>query len=95
MWIEDLAKFHALWQPGRLFSRAQVVVLSQVFVVHRLNQVPFVSNDTFKKVRLGRDDVIKKKSANANSTSADANTSAAGAPGSALPGLPSIPGLGQ
>ena len=54
-----------------------------------------VANDTFKKVRLGRDDVVKKKSANANSTSADANTSAAGAPGSALPGLPSIPGLGQ
>jgi len=54
-----------------------------------------VANDTFKKIRLGRGDVIRKKSANAKSTSADANSSAAGAPGSSIPGLPSIPGAGQ
>jgi hypothetical protein len=54
-----------------------------------------VANDTFQKVRLGRNDVVKKKSANANSTSADANSSAVGAPGSGLPGLPSIPGISQ
>jgi len=54
-----------------------------------------VANDTFQKVRLGRNDVVRKKSANANSTSADAHSSAVGAPGSGLPGLPSIPGISQ
>jgi hypothetical protein len=54
-----------------------------------------VANDTFQKVRLGRNDVVRKKAANANSTSVDANSSAAGVPGSGLPGLPSIPGVSQ
>lgn len=50
-----------------------------------------VSNDTFQKVRLGKDDVFKKKDAKA----ADKDTSAAGAPGTAVPGLPTLPGAGQ
>ncbi|MGD9636381.1 MAG: DUF4340 domain-containing protein [Pirellulales bacterium] len=50
-----------------------------------------VSNDTFKKVRLGEKDVVKEKGQDA----AGAKSSAAGAPGSAVPGLPSLPGLGK
>ena len=53
-----------------------------------------VANDTFQKVRLGRNDVIKKKAAG-EPASAGGNTSAAGAPGTALPGLPALPGAGQ
>lgn len=49
-----------------------------------------VSNDTFKKVRLGRQDVVKEKAA--EPASAAGQNSAAGAPGSAVPGLPSLPG---
>jgi hypothetical protein len=49
-----------------------------------------VSNDTFQKIRLGRGDVIKKKDATKK-----ADASAAGAPGTAVPGLPSLPGAGQ
>lgn len=47
-----------------------------------------VSNDTFKKVRLGKQDIVKEK----GKEPASAN-SAAGAPGSAVPGLPAIQGL--
>jgi hypothetical protein len=49
-----------------------------------------VSDETFKKVRLGKNDVVQKKGAPA---SAGGNNSAAGAPGSAIPGLPGFPGL--
>lgn len=45
-----------------------------------------VSNDTFKKVRLGKKDVVKVKENDA------ATNSAAGAPGTAVPGLPVLPG---
>jgi len=50
-----------------------------------------VSNDTFKKVRLRKDEVIKKKDAKAE----DEKASAAGAPGTAVPGLPSLPGAAK
>ena len=49
-----------------------------------------VSNDTFQKVRLGKNDVVKAKA-----KEGDAANSAAGAPGSAVPGLPSLPGAGN
>jgi hypothetical protein len=49
-----------------------------------------VSNDTFQKVRLGKNDVVKAKV-----KEGDAANSAAGAPGSAVPGLPSFPGAGN
>jgi hypothetical protein len=51
-----------------------------------------VSDETFKKVRLGKDDVIQKKSA---PPAAAGQNSAAGAPGSAIPGLPPLPGAGN
>jgi Domain of unknown function (DUF4340) len=51
-----------------------------------------VSDETFKKVRLGKDDVVQKKGEPA---SAGGNNSPAGAPGSPMPGLPSFPGIGQ
>jgi hypothetical protein len=60
-----------------------------------------VSNDTFQKIRLSRDDVIKTKDVEVDageSAAADgesAGASAAGAPGTSVPGLPSIPGAGQ
>ncbi|MEX2092602.1 MAG: DUF4340 domain-containing protein [Pirellulales bacterium] len=54
-----------------------------------------VSNDTFKKVRLGKDDVIKAKAAPGEPASAGGQNSAAGAPGTAVPGLPSLPGAGN
>jgi hypothetical protein len=54
-----------------------------------------VSNDTFKKVRLGKDDVIKTKVAPGEPASAGGPNSAAGAPGAAFPGLPSLPGAGN
>ena len=54
-----------------------------------------VSNDTFQKVRLGRNDVIKKKAAAGEPASAGGESSAAGAPGTAVPGLPSLPGTGN
>ena len=54
-----------------------------------------VSNDTFQKIRLGRNDVVKKKDDTGEGASADGLNSAAGAPGTALPGLPSLPGAGQ
>ena len=50
-----------------------------------------VSNDTFQKVRLSRDDVIKKKGAPGEPASAGGQNSPAGAPGTAIPGLPSLP----
>jgi hypothetical protein len=52
-----------------------------------------VSNDTFQKIRLSRDDVIKKKEAKpaaGEPAAAGAGTSPAG-----VPGLPSIPGTGS
>jgi hypothetical protein len=52
-----------------------------------------VSNDTFQKIRLSRDDVIKKKGTDESAT--EGGASAAGAPGMGVPGLPSIPGVGQ
>jgi len=47
-----------------------------------------VSNDTFKKVRLGKKDIVKEKAKEGETAN-----SAAGAPGTAVPGLPSIPGV--
>jgi hypothetical protein len=49
-----------------------------------------VSNDTFQKIRLGRDDVIQKKETD-EPTAAD-GASAVGVPGDVVPGLPTIPG---
>jgi hypothetical protein len=50
-----------------------------------------VSNDTFQKIRLGRNDVVKKKAAEGEPASAGGE-SAPAASGFTLPGLPSIPG---
>lgn len=55
-----------------------------------------IPNDVFKKIHLGRDDVIKAKEAEeADGEQADgaADQSPLGAPGSPVPGLPSLPGL--
>jgi hypothetical protein len=46
----------------------------------------------FNKVRLGRDGVIKKKSAQEEAAGA---ANPAGFPGTTIPGLPEIPGAGQ
>jgi hypothetical protein len=54
-----------------------------------------VSNDTFQKVRLGKSDVVKEKAINGEPASAGGKSSAAGTPGSAVPGLPSFPGAGD
>jgi hypothetical protein len=54
-----------------------------------------VSNDTFQKVRLGKSDVVKEKAINGEPASAGGKSSAAGTPGSAVPGLPSFPGAGN
>jgi len=54
-----------------------------------------VSDDVFQKIRLGLDDVIKKKEATDESDSANGESSDAasnfGAPGTPIPGLPEIP----
>lgn len=55
-----------------------------------------VANDVFNKIRLGKDDVIKTKEQPAAAESAeDSGTSAVGAPGTAIPGLPTIPGASE
>jgi hypothetical protein len=48
-----------------------------------------VDNDVFNKIRLGREGVVKKKAAK---ESGDKAANPAGAPGTAIPGLPKIPG---
>ena len=52
-----------------------------------------VDNDVFNKIRLGREGVIKKKAAKEGGATDPANP--AGLPGSAIPGLPNIPGAGK
>jgi hypothetical protein len=54
-----------------------------------------VSNDVFKKVRLGLDDVVKKKDKKDDKAADKKDSSAAGLPGQSIPGLPSIPGAGR
>jgi hypothetical protein len=54
-----------------------------------------VSNDTFQKVRLNRNDVIKKKDAPGEPASAGGQNNPAGLPGGAIPGFPSLPGAPQ
>jgi hypothetical protein len=49
-----------------------------------------VDNDVFNKIRLGRDGVVKKKAAKDAAATNPANP--AGLPGTAIPGLPPIPG---
>lgn len=50
-----------------------------------------ISNDVFKKIRLGRDQLIVEKAADEEETTEpDPNASEFGAPGAAIPGLPSI-----
>jgi hypothetical protein len=53
-----------------------------------------VSNDVFQKVRLGSDDVIKKKDAKDDKSAGKKDASDAGLPGQSIPGLPNIPGAG-
>lgn len=53
-----------------------------------------VSNDTFQKVRLNRNDVIKKKG-EPGAPAAGAQQSPAGLPGGSIPGFPSLPGAPQ
>jgi hypothetical protein len=50
-----------------------------------------VDNEMFTKLRLSADDVIKKKEAKTDEEKKD-DVSAAGAPGTAIPGLPPLPG---
>lgn len=52
-----------------------------------------VSNDTFQKIRLKREDVIKKKVKEAES--GDSAPTAGDATNSSVPGLPSFPGIGN
>jgi hypothetical protein len=57
-----------------------------------------VADDVFKKIRLSRQDVIKKKEKkddDAKADSASGTTSDAVPPGGAIPGLPTIPGADQ
>ena len=50
-----------------------------------------ISNDVFKKIRLGRDElIIEKPSEEDTAAEADPNASQFGSPGAAIPGLPSI-----
>ncbi len=50
-----------------------------------------ISNDVFKKIRLGRDELIIDKPAEEEAAAeADPNASQFGSPGAAIPGLPSI-----
>ena len=54
----------------------------------------FVINDSvFRKIRLGRNEAIKKKDAPA--AEGEAANPATAAPGGAIPGLPQIPGVNQ
>lgn len=53
-----------------------------------------VSDETFKQVRLGKADIVKKKGEPAGEpASAGGKNSAAGAPGASIPGLPGLPSL--
>jgi hypothetical protein len=54
-----------------------------------------VSDDVFKKVRLGLDDVIKKKEAKEKAPEGTEGTSTETQTGTAIPGLPPIPGAQQ
>ena len=56
-----------------------------------------VSNDVFKKMRLGREDVITKSDASPEQSPAEPGTAAGpfGSPGGAVPGLPNLSGLGN
>ncbi|NOZ39945.1 MAG: DUF4340 domain-containing protein [Planctomycetes bacterium] len=49
-----------------------------------------ISNDVFKKIHLGRDEVIKKKESETEATDSNAGPGA-GAPTGGLPGLPNLP----
>jgi Domain of unknown function (DUF4340) len=53
-----------------------------------------VSNDVFQKVRLDREDAIKKKDAKDDKAGDKKGASSLGLPGQPIPGLPSIPGAG-
>ena len=54
-----------------------------------------VDNDVFTKIRLGRDQVIKKKDKKDEAADGKKNDeSALGLPGSMIPGLPGLPGNG-
>ena len=57
-----------------------------------------VDDEVFQKVRLSRDDVVKKKEkpkAEGEATPTEGATSESGAPGTAVPGLPEIPGVSE
>jgi Domain of unknown function (DUF4340) len=75
-----LDEYHALVEKGRKEVKDLNLRFGDWYFV--------VSNDTFKKIRLGKDEVVKKKD---DKAAAAKNTSAAGAPGAAIPGLPSLP----
>ena len=53
-----------------------------------------VANEVFNKIRLSKDDIVKKKAAGDEAAGAEAAAEAppAGLPGTAIPGLPQIPG---
>ncbi len=55
-----------------------------------------VANDVFNKIRLNKDNVIKKKEPpKTDAGPASTGESDAGAPGTAIPGLPEIPGTSE
>ena len=54
-----------------------------------------VDNEVFTKIRLGRDQVIKKKEAKVDADGKKENESALGTAGMMIPGLPQLPGRAQ
>lgn len=51
-----------------------------------------VADDVFKKIRLSRENVVKKKEVKAETTGTNAVPGGVTAPGGAIPGLPPVPG---
>lgn len=52
-----------------------------------------VADDVFKKIRLSRESVTRKKEAKADAAGANAAPGGVAAPGGAIPGLPPVPGV--
>jgi hypothetical protein len=79
---QKLDQYQALLKQGRARVNELNARFSDWYYV--------VSNDEFQKIRLGRDDVIKKKDA-----AVAFPATGIGAPGQPFPGFPSIPGAGS
>ncbi len=79
-----LDEYHALVEKGRKEVKDLNLRFGDWYFV--------VSNDTFKKIRLGKDEVVKKKDAKADKATTE-KSGPAGTPGAAIPGLPSLPSV--